>query len=65
MNKVPFYCPMCGELTEASLLKGTVFADPWDPVLKCLCCQTSWRIELFEIETEEKEKDALDNSEKP
>ncbi len=45
--KCPFYCPACGEETEAALLRGTLFASPDEPAIKCVLCGTKFRIELF------------------
>ena len=47
---VPFYCPCCGNNVVADLLFDAIFADPHEPVIRCPCCEVSFRVELFELE---------------
>ena len=47
--KVPFFCPMCGEETQALLIQGAIYADPWIPVLECGNCEIQWRIDLHDV----------------
>lgn len=48
--KVPFYCPACGAMTEASMLSPTLHANPYLPVLQCDACDTEFNVGLYPVD---------------